>query len=414
MERSILHVDMNNCYASIEVKMHPQWKGIPLAVCGSVDERHGIVLAKSQEAKERGVQTGEAIWQAKQKCPSLLVVPPHYDAYLEHSRMARKIYYSYTNRVEPFGLDECWLDVTGSKNLHGTGEEIAQLIRQRIKKELGITVSVGVSYNKIFAKLGSDLKKPDAVTVIRREDLHQTVWPLPTKELLGVGPATKQKLKKRGIDTIGQLAKTDPHLLKTWLGIPGVHLWHYANGRDEAPVMDADQKPPIKSIGHGITCTADLVDDIEVRRVFTELAFDVSSRLRKAKLSAQGVQISVRDSDLITVQYQGPLPLPTQSPSLLTKTGFELFQTNYPWKKSIRSLTIRAINLVSASLPRQSDCFSDFETLHKKEKVDEVMYQIREKFGSTSISFAGLLQLNKFPGKRQHMVTLPSAYIHQG
>lgn len=207
MERVILHADMNNCYASIEIKLNPKLKGIPLAVCGRREDRHGIVLAKSQEAKELGVKTGEAIWQAQLKCPDILIVPPKYDEYLKHSRWARDIYYDYSNQVEPYGIDECWLDVSGSLHLFGNGRDIAEEIRSRIKKELGITVSIGVSFNKIFAKLGSDMKKPDAVTEIAREDFKEKIWNLPVEELLGVGKASKKKLNRLMIFTIGDLAR---------------------------------------------------------------------------------------------------------------------------------------------------------------------------------------------------------------
>ena len=195
-ERTILHCDMNNCYASIELISNPQWRGKPLAVCGSAEERRGIVLAKSEEAKKFGIKTGETLWQAKLKCPDLITVEPHYEEYLKYSRLARSIYYQYTDRVEPFGLDECWLDCTGSISLLGSGEKIAEEIRERIKNELGITVSIGVSFNKIFAKLGSDLKKPDAVSFIGRTDFRRKLWKLSASELLGVGRSTAEKLRR--------------------------------------------------------------------------------------------------------------------------------------------------------------------------------------------------------------------------
>ncbi len=345
MKRVILHADMNNCYASIETKLNPELKGLPIAVCGSVENRHGIVLAKSQEAKIMGVKTGEVIWQAKQKCPGLLTVPPHYEEYLKHSSLARSIYYDYTNQVESFGLDECWLDVTGSVHLFGSGREIADKLRLRIKKELGITVSVGVSFNKIFAKLGSDIKKPDAVTEINKDNFKDVVWKLPVEEMIGIGKATKRKLNQIGIYNLGELAGSDPQLLKGCLGINGYYLWQYANGRDDSNVADRDSHTEVKTIGRGITCREDLLNNEEVRCVFQELAFDVSKSLREYNFKARGVQITIRDNDLYSRQYQCSLDMATQSSIHLTEKVMDLFKKRYEWYLPIRSLTIRAINL---------------------------------------------------------------------
>lgn len=310
MERVILHADMNNCYASIETKLNPKLKGIPLAVCGRREDRHGIVLAKCQEAKVLGVKTGEAIWEAQLKCPDLLIVPPNYDEYLKHSRWARDIYYDYSNQVEPYGIDECWLDVSGSIHLFGKGKDIAEEIRSRIKKELGITVSIGVSFNKIFAKLGSDMKKPDAVTEIAREDFKEKIWNLPVEELLGVGKASKKKLNRLMIFTIGDLARGDPDLIRMKLGINGVYLWNYANGRDYSSVTDKDYRAPVKSVGRGITTTEDLENNLEVYRVFRELSFVVSKSLRSYGYLAGGIQISVKNNNLFSKQYQRQISYP--------------------------------------------------------------------------------------------------------
>ena len=206
-ERTILHCDMNNFYASVECFLNPDLKPYPVAVCGSVEERHGIVLAKNYKAKACGVRTGEAVWQAQQKCRDLVIVPPHYEEYMSFSKAARKIYEDYTDQVEAFGMDECWLDVSGSASIYGDGEKIANAIRERIKFELGLTVSIGVSFNKIFAKLGSDLKKPDAVTCIPKERFKEIVWPLPASEMLGIGHATEKKLAAAGLRTIGDIAR---------------------------------------------------------------------------------------------------------------------------------------------------------------------------------------------------------------
>src|SRR5699024_6103310 len=264
MERVILHSDMNSCYASIEAKLNPKLRGLPLAVAGNVENRHGIILAKSQEAKVFGIKTGEPIWQAKNKCPNLVIVPPQYDQYLIHSRMARKIYYDYTNQVEPFGLDECFLDVTGCIHLFGSGEKIALDIKERIKKELGITVSIGVSFNKIFAKLGSDYKKPDAITVIKKEDFKDIVWPLPVEAMIGVGSATKRKLNSLGIFFLKDLANAPLDLMKSMFGLVGAELWTNANGLNIEIVNDFHHMDKIKSIGNSTTCRKDLKNLNEV------------------------------------------------------------------------------------------------------------------------------------------------------
>lgn len=413
MDRIILHADMNNCYASIEVKMHPEWEGLPLAVCGSREDRQGIVLAKSQEAKAMGVKTGEAIWEAQEKCPELLIVPPHYEAYLDYSNKARKIYYDYTNQVESFGLDECWLDVTGSTHLFGTGETIAHTLRERMKAEMGITISVGVSFNKVFAKLGSDLKKPDAVTSIPRRAYRDIVWELPVKDLLGIGRATEMKLHKVGIYSLGQLAKTNPDHLHNMLGINGYYLWLCVNGLDESPVQDRDFRPPIKTIGRGTTCREDLINNHEVWQVFQELAFEVSARLRRHGFRAGGVQITVKDNQLFSRQYQMPLRRSTQSSILLTEAATALFRERYPWDREVRALTIRAIQLSSDQGWHQADFFEDYKSYIKKEQIDQTLYEIKSRFGETKVGFAGLMHMPKLPGQRNDIVTLPGGILER-
>ena len=279
MERVILHSDLNACYASIECMLNPLLKGKPVAVAGSVEERHGIILAKSQEAKVCGVRTGEAVWQAKLKCPDIVLVPPHYDEYIKYSSFVRDIYRRYTDLIEPFGLDEAWLDVTGSQRLFGNGWQIAENIRETVKSELDLTVSIGVSFKKVFAKLGSDLKKPDAVTVITREDFKEKLWNLPAVEMIGVGRATFAKLNSYGIYTIGDLANCDRDWITRQLGKNGTELWIFANGFDTSRVKPDGYREPVKSIGHGITCSEDLVNAGEVWKVFLSLSQDVQRRL---------------------------------------------------------------------------------------------------------------------------------------
>ena len=253
MLRNVLHCDMNNFYASVECMLDPALREYPVAVCGSVEERHGIVLAKNYKAKAFNVQTGDAVWQAKQKCKDLVIVPPHFEEYIKYSKLARSVYERYTDQVEPYGMDECWLDISGTSGIFGSPEKVANEIRETIKFELGLTISVGVSFNKIFAKLGSDMKKPDAVTVIEKDTFKDKIWGLPASDLLGVGRATRKVLDRYAIRTIGDLANTDPDLLKRWLGKNGVALWQFANGLDCSAVAKTDFVSPVKSVGHGLS-----------------------------------------------------------------------------------------------------------------------------------------------------------------
>ena len=407
MKRVILHSDMNACYASIEQKLNPKLKNIPMAVAGNPKNRNGIILAKSQEAKEAGVKTGEAISQALGKCPNLTLVSPQYDQYLKHSKLARKIYYDYTNQVEPFGLDECFLDVTGSTHLFGSGEEIANEIRQRMKEELGITVSVGVSFCKIFAKLGSDMKKPDAVTIIREDNFRKKVWPLPVGEMVGVGRATERKLNRIGIFTLGELAKADLDLIRNLLGVNGLYLWEYANGLDIRPVHDRDHQEPIKTIGNSSTCRKDLLTNREVFNILQELAFSVSRRLREARLEACGVEIFVRNNELQSYNYQSPIKLASQSSIVLARSGFDLFKEKYKWDFPVRAVGIRAIKLRKEGGGSQIDVFCDYKKQEKEENCDKAIYKIRKKYGREAISFLGLTRDIKLPKEMNEIITLP-------
>lgn len=408
MTRTILHSDMNNCYASIERKLNPSLIGKRLVVCGSARDRHSIVLAKSYEAKAFGVKTGDSLFEAKMKCPGLVAVKPHYDEYLRFSKLAHKIYYSYTNQVEPFGLDECWLDVTGSEKLFGSGETIAHEIKERIKKELGITVSIGVSYNKIFAKLGSDLKKPDAVTVISKNDFKEIVWPLSTDAIIGIGSKTKKKLMYMNINTLGELAKADVNLLKRKLGIRGLYLWQYANGYDTSEVCDYYHRDKIKSISRGVTTKADLNSYDEVKKIFEELAIEVSKKLIEEDLKAGGVRITIRDKNLDYVSFQKVFTETSISALRLNDKAMELFKERYDFKEAIRSLTISAINLTRNTKSEQLSLFAPKKVI-KDDRLEKVFNEIREKFGKDKIGYLGLELNSKMPEKPS-VVTLPSGF----
>ena len=406
-QRAILHSDMNSFYASVEMMLDPSLRGKAVAVCGSVEDRHGIVLAKSDLAKRAGVKTGMVCWEARQRCPNLVVVPPQYDEYIKYSRLAHEIYYRYTDMVEPFGMDECWLDVTASRYQCGTGREIAEQIRAATREELGLTVSVGVSCNKIFAKLGSDLKKPDAVTEITPENFRDKVCPLDASEMIYVGRATEAKLAKYGIYTIGQVAATPPELLRSWFGVNGLALWRYANGTDQSRVMHKDFVSPVKSVGHGITCTADLENEEEVFKVMLELSQDVGHRLRVHGLTARGVQLWIRANDLSGMQCQCKLPFQTQLPSELTAAGFKLFQERYHWTQNVRAVCIRAIDLVPKSEEEQLSIFVDNEKRDRRERLEDTIENLRSRFGKSAITYACLLGDLKMPGDGRDKVKMP-------
>ncbi len=403
----ILHSDLNCFYASVEMMLNPKLKNKPVAVCGSTENRHGIVLAKSELAKKCGVKTAMVNWEAKKLCPDLIMVEPNFDQYIKYSKLAREIYYRYTDLVEPFGMDECWLDVTDSSMLFGNGMEIAERIRNEMKTELGLTVSIGVSFNKVFAKLGSDMKKPDAVTQISVENFRDKVWPLDVSELLYVGRSTVKKLNFYGVHTIGQLAHTNPETLKSWFGVKGEQLWHFANGTDTSKVMHKDYKSQVKSIGHGITCKTDLTSEKEVWLVMLEMSQDIGHKLKTHNLSATGVQITIKNSDLSSKQYQCKLPFPTQSADVIARAGRGLFNENLPDKIKVRAVTVRAVDLHSADEIFQVDMFNDIEKIEKQEKLDNAVEVLRQRFGKKAVHSAALLENTKAPADRTNELTLP-------
>lgn len=389
-ERTILHCDINNCFASIEAVLDPRLKGLPIAVCGSKEERHGIVLAKSEEAKRFGVATAEPIWQAQKKCPGLVIVKPHYGEYARFSRAARELYAEYTDLVEPFGMDECWLDVSASGLLFGDGRAIADELRRRMREEVGLTISVGVSFNKVFAKLGSDMKKPDAVTEIGG-DFREKIWGLPASDMLGVGRSCRKQLDRYCIHTIGDLAQTDPDFLRRVFGKGGTALWQYANGLDASPVMPLGYVSPIKSVGHGQTPAKDMQNGGEVWLMMLHLAQDVGRRLRQNGLAARGVSVRVRDSFLAFEQYQTATRWPTSCAVELAETGFRLFRERYDWSRPVRALTITAINLCADDFPAQLDFGGGFERHERAETVERAADGIRERYGKGAITPASLL-----------------------
>lgn len=391
MERVILHSDMNSFYASVECLYHPELAGKPVAVCGDAEQRHGIILAKNGIAKKYGVSTGEAIWQAKRKCPGLVTLTARYDLYMQFSKAAREIYERYTDRIESFGLDECWLDVSGSTWLMGSGEKIADDIRSVIKRELGVTVSVGVSWNKIFAKLGSDMKKPDAVTVITKDNFKDKVFPLPAKDLLYVGPATSRKLARYGIHTIGDIAKSDCNFLRSLLGKWGETLWCFASGHDISPVAASDFTSCIKSVGNSMTTYRDMENADDVWKVFTALSENVAQRLREQGLRASTVQISVRDNTLSWFERQTKLEQPSCTAWEISHAAMELFLKNYDFRCPLRSVGVRACDLSDASRGVQLCFYESAARRERLERLESSVDKIRSRFGSSSVVRASLL-----------------------
>lgn len=386
-DRTIFHIDMNSCFASIECLHNPEIRSFPVAVGGSEEARHGIILAKNELAKKAGVKTGEPLWQARSKCPDLIVVPPHYDQYMRFSRIARQIYSEYSDRVEPFGIDEAWVDVTGCVSPSGASA-LAEELRQRIKFELGITVSIGVSYNKIFSKLGSDYKKPDAVTVLGRDRIESMIWPLPASSLLCVGPATTRKLRQYGIRTIGDIAQVPEKLIESWLGKMGLVLSSFARGTESSPVARAGDEAIIKSIGNSTTAPRDLTCEEDASIVFYMLCESVAERMRDEGFLAGVVQISLRDTELFSFERQTKLHSPTCLASELHSAALELLRTNYDWHRPLRSIGIRACGLVPESSPQQTSIFHDEGRRHKREELERTVDDIRRRFGHYSISRA--------------------------
>ena len=407
MERIILHSDCNSFYASVECLHHPEIREKPVAVGGDIEQRHGIILAKNQLAKQFHVSTGEAIWQAKQKCPELIVLPPNFPLYLRFSRLARDIYLDYSNRVEPFGLDEAWLDITSSENQKDKGERTAQEIRKRIREELGITVSIGVSYNKIFAKLGSDYQKPDAVTLITKENYRQIAWPLPLSDLLYVGPATKRKLNGFGVHTIGELAQTPVEILRSKFGKIGDILWCFSNGLDSSPVADFQNQPVVKSIGNSTTAPRDLERDEDVKMILYVLADSVARRLREQGLKGRTIHISVRDNSLFSFTRQKSLLSYTNLTGEIAGEALSLFREHYRWKRPVRSVGISVSDLAADTIYSQTSLFCDEVKREKVERLDKALDRLKARFGTFAVQPAVLLKDRKLSGfdpKNDHII----------
>ncbi|MBO5247673.1 MAG: DNA polymerase IV [Clostridia bacterium] len=389
MDRVILHCDCNNFFASVESIDHPEYRCVPMAVAGDPSKRHGIILAKNEKAKAMGVQTAETIWQAQRKCPNLLLLPPHHEKYEEVSRRINAIYRNYTDLVEPFSIDESWLDVTGSQRLFGDGKTIADRLRKEVREKIGVTISVGVSFNKIFAKLGSDYKKPDATTVILPEDVPDIVWNLPVGDLFGVGRKMRVALENLGFRTIGNLAAADPDFLERRFGKAGLTLSLYARGLEDSPVRS--EREPVKSVGNGTTYPKDLTERSEIYSNLLALSDSVASRLRKERKKGRTVQISVKDSMLTTVQRQKRLDRPTHLAKEIAEVSMELLESHWRIGSSpIRALTVTVSDLSDEDgFPLQYSLVpSDQEQqTQKQEQVELAMDHLRNRYGKNIILF---------------------------
>lgn len=391
--RVILHCDMNGFFASVELLDYPELRDKPMAVCGDPEGRHGIILAKNEIAKQYGIVTAETLWQARKKCPDLQTVPPHHKKYQHYSRLINEIYLQYTDMVEPFSVDESWLDVTASQKLFGNGEQIADKIRHQVKKELGLTLSAGVSFNKIFAKMGSDYKKPDATTVITQENYKNILWPLDIRDLFFVGKATADKLQGIGIHTIGQLAESDRHTVTALLGKQGSIIHDYANGLDQTPVSRFDEREDVKSIGNGSTFRRNLEGIQDIRTAVIALSDTVAVRLRQKKKKAFGVKVDIKDPSLKVISRQQQLDNPTNLAENIADTAVSIIEKSWNLRHPIRMLTVTAINLRPEDQAQQLSLFSSENFQNETgEKMERTMDDIRKKFGRNAITFGRIIK----------------------
>ena len=395
MDRVIYHCDCNSFYCSVELLSHPELRAVPTAVCGDPSSRHGIILAKNEPAKKSGVRTAETIWQARQKCPGLVLLPAHHGLYREYSKRVNAIYDRFTDLIEPFGIDESWLDVTGSLHLFGGDPRaLADRIRAAVREELGLTISVGVSFNKVFAKLGSDYQKPDATTVITVDNFRQMVWPLPVTDLLYVGRAAARVLGQYGVTTIGELANFDRFALVELLGKQGGQLWEYANGLENSPVARAGTYTPPKSVGNGETFSRNLTRRDEVSRGVAMLADEVASRLRKHGMKAATLQVTVRDPNFKDTCRQRPLNVPTNTARELTGAAMDILGRSWKTGTPIRAITLTASGLVpEEETAEQTDLFQSAapKKRAKVERLERAMDAIRAKYGRGAVTVASLV-----------------------
>ncbi len=390
----ILHCDCNSFFASVELLDHPELQHLPVAVCGDPESRHGIILAKNEHAKRFGIQTAETLWQARQKCPNLQTLPAHHEKYRHWCNIINEIYCSYTARVEPFSVDESWLDITNVWHLYAASpKEMGDIVRERVKAETGLCISVGVSFNKIFAKMGSDYKKPDATTLITPENYKQMLWGMPARELIYVGKTTAEKLACFGVHTIGALAAASPEQLVALLGKSGLELSRFARGEDNAPVCLWGEGEPIKSIGSGVTFKRNLITDADIRTGLSSLAEEVGFRLRKSGLYASAVQVMIKDTEFKSITRQKQLPFSSHLAGEIEAAAYALVHANWQIGRPIRMLTVTALGLTSEPFAVQQSLFDDAPKPNpKREALEQSLDTIRDKYGRRSIAKANLMK----------------------
>jgi len=387
MQRIILHCDLNNFFASATLTVNPTLKNCPVAICGDAKKRHGIVLAKNNIAKKLGVLTAETIWEAKKKCADLIILSPDFELYEKFSQKAQQIYLKYTDKVEPLGIDECWVEITNPNIDFLKGEKIANEIRIKIKKELGITASIGVSFTKSLAKLGSDFKKPDAVTVITPEILKENIWKMPCGDLLMVGKALCKSLNAMGIFTIGDLANANKTSLKTRIGKNGVMLYEIARGEESSTVRAYIDYQKPKSIGHSATAEKDLTENNEIFAAFLEFSEGISLKLKKDNLLAKTVVINILNNRFESREYRTPLFAPTDISMTIAKSAMELFNKNNCLSVPLRAVGVRVVNLIDNKDVRQLSLIEDnFKEID--EKIEDNILKIRNKYGKNSLKRA--------------------------
>jgi DNA polymerase-4 len=388
--RYILHIDMNAFYCSVHAAEEPhKYAGKPTAVAGSVELRKGILVTSSYEARARGVRTGMTVRQAKALCPELLLIAPDFDLYRRYSRAFMKIAGNYTPLVEAVSIDECFLDVTGSGQF-GTPLEIAEMIRRRVREELSLPCSIGVAPNKLLAKMASDMRKPDAVNVLRRRDVPALLWDKPCQTLYGIGPKTADKLRRLlNVRTIGELAATDVKLLREKFGVYGEWMKRAAYGLDDSPVQPLSERA--KSIGHTTTLPADLTERHQYRRVLLNLADQTTRRLRKQGLMCNTVQIVIRDPAMKTITRASGLDAPTDAADVVYRMACRLMDEHWQEGDPVRLLGITLQNLSpKPDTAVQLDLFS-YDLEPKRDKLVETVDRLRDKFGEDAILTAGML-----------------------
>lgn len=375
--RDILHCDLNNFFASVECVMHPEVEGKPLVVAGNPEERKGVVLAKNYLAKQKGIVTGMTLVDAMTRCPDLVVTQVHFDLYNYYSERVREIYLRYTNLVEPFSIDECWLDVTGSKEMFGSPVNIADRIRREVREELGLTISVGVSFSKTLAKLGSDMKKPDATTELTKDNFKQKIYPLPISDVVGIGRRTCAKLNKMGIFSLGDLAQFDDRFLRKNFGKIGADLFDVVNGWETTPVLDYDKFPPPKSVGNSTTFYKDISADDEIMLGFSVLAESVAKRMSAQNIEAgRLLHVTVKDSNLHFWGKTIRLSEPTRDSAKMAKLAMQVYKNDYTGLSSIRLL---GISMSDFERSGHQLAMTDMLT---RTSVDDTIEHLRTKYGT--------------------------------